>query len=234
MVSHEHASCSCTRTVGPSLLGCFGDTCFEFFPPLKLNTNPFLQSLPSLSVLSEMSATWRSMWSLCSHAVSHGAMVPCLAHHVASNLVLLFDGRLLCELRMADVITRATVDKQCAWWPSRGCHRRKTPTRRIDLHFLIFSIAPGHRLDNFFLRFLNYSHCTSFVLLSQSLSAFCTLVTPLRTVKNMRGTAACCPAFRLLSRSLPLPPSPFMLLFLSLPLPLPLECIGATPLIQGD
>ena len=87
----------------------------------------------------------------------------------------LFRRRILCKLGMAGVIIRSTVEKQRACGPSRDCHRRKTPTRRIDVRFIVF----GSRV-------LNSSNCPNF-LLSQSCSA--TLRTCPQQVMNTQTRA---------------------------------------------
>ena len=91
-----------------------------------------------------------------------GAMVRCLAHHAACVL--------------------CSVSKETPLRTQAGrCDRRRqatclpafpTPTRRIDLH----SITPVHRLDTLILGFSSSRNCTSFVLLSQSFPAFCTIL----------------------------------------------------------
>ena len=126
-----------------------------------------------------------------------GEIARCLAHQIASIL-----WTLLRELGMVHVIIHSSVDKHRARRPSRGCHRCKTPTRRIDLHVIVFGIAPMHRLDTFpfFFGFLHSTNCSSF-LLSQSCSALCTLATPRRTMRAI-ALELC-----VVVTILPLPPS---------------------------
>ena len=90
--------------------------------------------------------------------------------------------RLLCELRMADVLFRAICRQAVClraplWLVTATTHQLE--------HFVTFSTAPVHRHDAFFHGFSNSSNCTHFVLLSHSSSAFCTFATPLRTLRTI-------------------------------------------------
>ena len=76
---------------------------------------------------------------------------------------------------------------------------KKTPTRRIDLYFIVFGSAPMRRLDTFTFTFLlgivNSSNSLTFHL-SQLCSALCALVAPLRTVRAIALELCCLVACR--------------------------------------
>ena len=96
--------------------------------------------------------------------------------------------------------------------PSQGCHRRKTPTPRIDLRFIV-SVTPSPS-----------SSCTELHQLpNQSCSALWTLVTPLRT-RRTTALEVCC-----LLAWVPIVVAILALRSLPLPLPLPLFPLPPSP-----
>ena len=145
-VSHEYANYVLrAETTERSSLGRFGDTWLSRCSPFNLNTNPFLKSFAKAEYILRDVCNLDSQCLLAvpvfhtvrlTMSVIHGEIMCCLAHPATSHPVLFPDGRLLCELGVADAISRSTVDKQRACGPSRGLSppQNTNSTHRSPFH----------------------------------------------------------------------------------------------------
>ena len=96
-VSHEYGNCCCAGIVGPSVSGRVGETQTESFSPSNPNTNRSSRGSQAEYVVRDVCNLEINVRSLspcftCQVNVSHGEIVRCLVHHVASILCSFFDG----------------------------------------------------------------------------------------------------------------------------------------------